>query len=128
MGMLRAVLLAECSLVLVLLLPALPPAMAAVFREIVTDPDHPGTCLFRHKGIRVKSGHVWDLPNCMLASCDDDGEDMVISYYTCGSIGVPPNCNAFRDLSKPYPDCCEVSCKKLEQPSLPRLERSARHA
>ncbi|KAK8399388.1 hypothetical protein O3P69_003473 [Scylla paramamosain] len=101
--MLRAVLLAECALVLVLLLPAVPPARAALAWGNATDPDHPGTCLLRREGIRLKNGQEWYFPDCMVVSCYRDGNDMMIRYISCGKIGVPPSCTLIRDLSKPYP-------------------------
>ncbi|KAK8399377.1 hypothetical protein O3P69_003473 [Scylla paramamosain] len=126
--MLRAVLLAECALVLVLLLPAVPPARAALGWGNATDPDHPGTCLLRREGIRLKNGQEWYFPNCMVASCYRHRNDMMVQYISCGKIGVPPSCTLIRDLSKPYPGCCgEVSCPKPKQPLLARFDRSARH-
>ncbi|XP_045130039.1 uncharacterized protein LOC123515494 [Portunus trituberculatus] len=114
MGMLRAVLLAECALVLAMVLTALPPAMGAIGREIATDPDHPGTCLLRRKGntgIRMKNGEERNLPNCMLSVCYDNGKDMVLQYYTCGLAGINGCRHPIRDMSKPYPGCCEVTCE-----------------
>eukprot|EP00090_Calanus_glacialis_P046912 TRINITY_DN9446_c0_g1_i1.p1 TRINITY_DN9446_c0_g1~~TRINITY_DN9446_c0_g1_i1.p1 ORF type:complete len:137 (+),score=34.11 TRINITY_DN9446_c0_g1_i1:95-505(+) len=55
-------------------------------------------------------GSVWYPRNmCARAMCNERGNQLYVSYATCGLSWSPPNCVTSADSSLLYPHCCPKS-------------------
>ncbi|XP_059140687.1 venom toxin OcyC11-like [Physella acuta] len=51
----------------------------------------------------VEVGESWYPSGCQRCDCYGGS----YQCYSCGSVSFPPECTAFYDTTKNYPDCCE---------------------
>jgi len=55
-------------------------------------------------------GSFWSPRNmCARAMCNIRGDQLYVSYATCGLSWSPPNCVTTSEPTLPYPDCCPRS-------------------